>query len=216
MGLFGQSKQKDPKEMVREWQSKLRQEGRNLDRQIRSIQREEEKSKRMLKDAAKKNAKEACVPLAREIIQARKSISKIHAAKAQIKSVEYSMNHQLANLRVAGALEKSTDVMKSMTELIKVRDISHTMMEMSKEMMKAGIVEEMMEDAFEGLDDQEDLEDEAQEEVDKVLFELTAGKLGEAPEAVRDSLPVMPEPEPEEASDEEVSDMQARLEALRS
>lgn len=41
---------------------------------------------------------------------------------------------------------------------------------------KAGIIEEMMEDTFEGLEDQDDLEEETQEEVDKILFELTAGK----------------------------------------
>lgn len=35
----------------------------------------------------------------------------------------------------------------------------------------------MMEDTFEGLEDQDELEEEAQEEVDKVLWELTAGKL---------------------------------------
>lgn len=34
-----------------------------------------------------------------------------------------------------------------------------------------------MEDTFEGLDDQEELEEEAQQEVDKVLWELTAGVL---------------------------------------
>jgi hypothetical protein len=33
----------------------------------------------------------------------------------------------------------------------------------------------MLEDTMESLDDQDDLEDEAQEEVDKVLFELTKG-----------------------------------------
>ena len=38
---------------------------------------------------------------------------------------------------------------------------------MSKEMMKAGIIEEMMEDTFEGMEDQDELEDAAQEEVSK-------------------------------------------------
>ena len=41
-----------------------------------------------------------------------------------------------ATLRIAGALEKSTDVMKSMQALVKVPEIQATMMEMSKEMMK--------------------------------------------------------------------------------
>jgi hypothetical protein len=35
MGLFGMFKKKDPKDMVREWQSKLRAEMRNVDRQVR-------------------------------------------------------------------------------------------------------------------------------------------------------------------------------------
>jgi hypothetical protein len=40
-------------------------------------------------------------------------------------------------------------------------------------------MEEMMEETLDGLDDEE-LEEEADAEVDKVLFELTDGKLGQA------------------------------------
>lgn len=40
---------------------------------------------------------------------------------------------------------------------------------------QAGIIEEMMDEAFEGVDDQEEMEEEVQNEVDKVLWELTAG-----------------------------------------
>lgn len=39
---------------------------------------------------------------------------------------------------------------------------------------QAGIIEEMMEDTFEGMED-DDLEEAAQEEVDKILFEVTKG-----------------------------------------
>lgn len=194
----------------------MRKEKRVLDRQIHGIQREEEKAKRALKDAAKKGHKDVCAIYAKEIVQSRKAVSRIYAAKAQMTSVEYGMQQQLAQLRMAGALEKSAEVMKNMQSLVKVSEVSNTMRELSKEMMKAGIIEEMMEDAFDVLED-DDMEEAAQEEVDKILWEITAGKLGEAPAAVKDSLP---EPEgaaalePEE--EEEVSDMQARLEALRS
>ena len=37
-----------------------------------------------------------------------------------------------------------------------------------------------MDDTLEGLDEDEELEEEADEEVEKVLFELTDGKLGQA------------------------------------
>lgn len=41
---------------------------------------------------------------------------------------------------------------------------------------QAGILEEMMDDTMETLDDDE-LEEEADSEVEKVLYELTAGKI---------------------------------------
>jgi hypothetical protein len=53
---------------------------------------------------------------------------------------------------------------------------------------QAGIMEEMLEDTLE-MDDDEELEEEADAEVDKVLFELTNGKLGEAG-SVGTGLPV--------------------------
>ncbi|EDK98945.1 vacuolar protein sorting 24 (yeast), isoform CRA_a, partial [Mus musculus] len=90
---------------------------RVVDRQIRDIQREEEKVKRSVKDAAKKGQKEVCVVLAKE----------------------------------------------------------------------------MLEDTFESMDDQEEMEEAAEMEIDRILFEITAGALGKAPSKVTDALP---EPEP--------------------
>lgn len=49
-------------------------------------------------------------------------------------------------------------------------------------------MEEMLEDTLD-MDEDEELEEEADAEVDKVLFELTNGKLGEAG-SVGTSLPV--------------------------
>ena len=46
------------------------------------------------------------------------------------------MKQQAAQLRVAGCLSKSADVMKSMQQLVKIPEIQQTMQEMSKEMMK--------------------------------------------------------------------------------
>lgn len=44
---------------------------------------------------------------------------------------------------------------------------------------QAGIIDEMMEDMLDAQED-EDIEQEADAEVDNVLFELTNGKLGQA------------------------------------
>jgi len=41
-------------------------------------------------------------------------------------------------------------------------------------------MEEMLDDTLEGLDEDPELEEEAEEEVERVLFEITDGKLGVA------------------------------------
>ncbi|ESO96843.1 hypothetical protein LOTGIDRAFT_214378 [Lottia gigantea] len=218
MGLFGKSNERSPKDMVNDWTHKLRKEGYVIERQIKAIQREEEKTKRMIKDSAKKGEKSSCKILAKEIVKSRKVVNRLYTSKAQLNSVQMGMKNQLATLRIAGALQQSSEVMKSMQSLVKVPEITATMREMSKEMMKAGIIEEMLEDTMESLDDQDDLEEEAEEEVDKVLFDITAGELGKAPVPVDDSLPVVEGASalPQEEDDGDMEDMKARLEALRS
>ncbi|CAG2122666.1 unnamed protein product, partial [Medioppia subpectinata] len=139
-----------------------------LDRQIRGIQREEEKVKLELKKAAKRGDRDVCLVLAKEMVNSRKAVNRIHTSKAQLNSVMMNMSQQLATLRVANAMEKSTSVMKSMQSLVKIQEISHVMQEMSREMMKAGIIEEMIEETLDDqLDVDDTLEEEAQKEVDK-------------------------------------------------
>ena len=219
MGLFGKSP--DPKEQVSEWTKKLRKESNQIDRQINGIRREEAKVTKSLKDAAKKGDKDVCKVLAKEVVHSRKTVNKLYAAKANINSISMQMKGQLATLKVAGSLQKSTEVMKTMQQLVRLPEIQKTMMEMSREMMKAGIIEEMLEDTMESITDTDDMEQEADAEVDKILFELTAGKLGEAPSAVKDTLPAPaaatadPATEDDESEDD-MEEMQQRLQALRS
>ncbi|XP_064200223.1 charged multivesicular body protein 3 isoform X1 [Anguilla rostrata] len=227
MGLFGRTQEKPPKDLcpniggeVNEWSLKIRKEMRVIDRQIRDIQREQEKVKRSIKDAAKKGQRDVCVVLAKEMVQSKRAVNKLYTSKAHMNSVLLSMKNQLSVLRVAGALQKSTEVMKSMQSLVKIPEIQATMRELSKEMMKAGIIEEMLEDTFEGMEDEEEMEEAAEEEVDKILFEITAGALGKAPSKVTDALPEVEAQgataASEDEAEEDIEEMQSRLEALRS
>uniref|UniRef100_A0A0A9WH18 Charged multivesicular body protein 3 n=2 Tax=Lygus hesperus TaxID=30085 RepID=A0A0A9WH18_LYGHE len=219
MGLFGKSPERDPKEQVQEWTHKIRKEGYQLDRQIRGIQREEEKVKKSLKEAAKKGDKDVCIILAKEVLRARKAISKIHTTKTHLNSIQMQMKNQLSTLRVCGSLQKSTEVMQSMQRLIKTPEVAATMRELSKQMMRAGIIEEMLEETMDTLEDPEEMEEEAQQEIDKVLWEITAGALGTAPAAVTEAPGASMErerAEPAEDDQDELKEMQSRLEALRS
>ena len=219
MGLFGKSP--DPKEQVNDWCKKLRKESNQIERQINGIRREEAKVTKSLKDAAKKGDKDVCLVLAKEVVHARKTVNKLYCAKANINSVQMQMKGQLATIKVAGCLQKSAEVMKTMQQLVRLPEIQKTMMEMSREMMKAGIIEEMLEDTMETVTESEEMEEEAQEQIDKILFELTTGKLGAAPSVVKETLPspasASSEREKEEESEEDdMEEMKTRLEALRS
>jgi charged multivesicular body protein 3 len=65
---------------------------------VADIQKEEEKSKRLLKESAKKGDKEGCRILAKEIVHARKAVNRINCSKAHLSSVQMSMKEQLGKL----------------------------------------------------------------------------------------------------------------------
>lgn len=62
---------------------------------LSDIQREEEKVKRSIKDAAKKGQKDVCVVLAKEMIQSKRAVTKLYASKAHMNSIQLSMKNQL-------------------------------------------------------------------------------------------------------------------------
>jgi charged multivesicular body protein 3 len=113
-------------------------------------------------------------------------------AKTQINSAIMGMQHQLATMRMAGSMQSSNEVMQAMQKLVKLPEIMQTMRELSREMTKAGIITEMIEETMESLEPEE-LEEQAAKEVDKVLWEVTEGQLGQAPEAITDNFAVAEE-----------------------
>ncbi|KAJ3331650.1 hypothetical protein HDU76_002608 [Blyttiomyces sp. JEL0837] len=213
-GLFDMliGKRLTPEEQVKKWRQSIRQQERELEKQIRGIETEEAKVKKNIKAAAKRKDMASCKLLAKEVVRSRKAKDRIHTSKAQLNSLGMQLQQQLAAAKVAGTLKKSTDIMKLVNNLIKLPEIHKTMQEMSMEMSKAGIIGEMMEDAIEGLDE-EGIEEEAEEEVEKVLSELTDGLLLQG-----GSVGAPLETKQEEAVEEEpeLDAMQARLAALRN
>ena len=74
--------------------------------------------------------------LAKEIVESRKAIKRLHMAKVNLASVDMEIKMQASQLKVAGNLQKSAEVMKAMQQLIKMPEIRKVMKEMSKEMIK--------------------------------------------------------------------------------
>eukprot|EP00386_Alphamonas_edax_P009363 GDKI01030817.1.p1 GENE.GDKI01030817.1~~GDKI01030817.1.p1 ORF type:complete len:232 (-),score=78.13 GDKI01030817.1:605-1264(-) len=217
-GLFGSAgkdaeKKGDPREQVREWTRKLRGEMRTIDRQIRSIENEEKKVETEIKAAAKRNDASSCKILAKEIVRSRKAKDRMHESKAQLNSVAMHLQHAAATMRVTDSIKSSTEVMQKMNALVKVQEISATVQELSKEMIKMGLIEEMVGDAIDSMDPA-GLEDETEVEVNAVMEELAAGVLSQLPSGQGKIPTAQKQQQAAPARTQQESDLDARLNAL--
>ncbi|CAH8387905.1 unnamed protein product [Eruca vesicaria subsp. sativa] len=122
---------------------------------------------------------------------------------------------------------KSAEVMKLVNNLMKAPQMAATMQEFSKEMTKAGVIEEFVNEAIDNALDSEDMEEEIDEEVDKVLTAIAGETAAELPEAVRKERIKVPAQKAstsheEEAiaegvdDEEELEEIRARLAKVRS
>lgn len=170
-----------------------------------------------IKDCAKRNDLRSMRLLAKEVVASRKTVARLYQNKAQMNSVSMMLSEQLATVKSVGHLTKSTEVLSAMNSIVKNEQVRDTMREMSKEMMKSGLIEEMVSDAFdeaEGLD----VEEETDAEVNKILAELAGEQMVAMPGAETHTIAVpaaavAAAPEPEE--DVEIDALQARLDAIR-
>ncbi|GAA5997821.1 ESCRT-III subunit protein VPS24 [Rhodotorula paludigena] len=203
-----------PQEKVRKWQAQLKKEQRALEREIHHLDLANSKVKAEVKKLAQRGDAKNAKLLAREVVRSNRQKQRMQTSKAQLNSIHMQLGHQLAMVKVTGTLQASTEIMKASNSLIKLPQLSNTMREMSAEMMKSGIMTEMLDDTMEALDDEdEELEEEAQDEVDKVLWQITDGKLGQASGQVG-ALPQTAGPTPEEVERDE--EMERAIQGLLS
>jgi len=150
--------------------------------------------------------------MAKELVHIRKQAGRLHTSKAQLESVQMQVNEAFSIRKIEGSLKVSTGIMKDVNTLIKLPELSGTMQELSQELMKAGVIDEMVGDMLpdDGLLDEEE---EAEAEVDAVLGEVLKGKLG----AIDQQMPTLPaEEETIEEEETNLEQMRGRLEALKS
>lgn len=162
-------------------------------------------------------AKQAAVEtrtFARELIRIRKQSSRLATSKAQLYSVQMQVNEAFAVRKIEGSIRASTGIMKDVNSLVRLPELTGTMRELSQELVKAGIIEEMVGDMIPDDELLEGEDEEAEGEVDKVLSEILKDKIA----TVDTKVPQQPVEEEEDFEDQEATleQMRGRLEALKS
>lgn len=204
----------------------IRSNIRKLDRDIAAVKQVETKTKNLILQADKRAARDPARQkqaakevrdFARELIRARKASARLVTAKAQLNSVQMQVNEAFALRKIEGSIRASVGIMKDVRTLISLPDLAVTMRELSVELTKAGIIEEMAEDMMPETDLGEE-DEEAEGEVDKVLGEILKDRMEKT-----GAMPSVPVAKEEPAAEEEEEDTEAmmdqmrnRLEALRS
>ncbi|KIV87241.1 hypothetical protein PV11_02799 [Exophiala sideris] len=214
----------DPQEQKRKCDGIIRKNVRALDRDITNLKVTEQKTRTLILQSSKRaeknpsqkqqGAAEARL-FARELIRVRKQAARLHTSKAQLQSVQMQVNEAFSVRKIQGSLKASTGIMKDVNTLVRLPELTGTMQELSQELMKAGIIEEMVGDSLPNDELLEGEDEEAETEVDKVLGEVLKGRLG-TPEQQIPQAPVEEEVEEEEDREAELEQMRGRLEALKS
>lgn len=205
----------------------IRANTRQLDRDISQLKTLDSKTRQFIVNSSRRaernpsQAKQASLEtktFARELVRIRKQSARLNTSRAQLQSVQMQVNEAFSVRKIQGSLKKSTGIMKDVNTLVRLPELSGTMHQLSAELVRAGIIEEMVDDAITDPQMLEDEEDEADAEVDKILHEVLQGKLSQV-QGVKPEQPLEEEPaaeEPFEDQEATLEQMRGRLEALKS
>lgn len=211
---------------MRKCNSLIRANTRKIDRDIAQLKALDIKTKQFIVSATKraernpsqaKHAAQESRTFARELLRIRKQSARLTTSRAQLQSVQMQVNEAFSMRKIEGSLKNSAGIMKDVNTLVRLPALTGTMRELSMELVKAGIIEEMTDDALPNDELLEGEDEEAEEEVDKVLQEVLHGKLSKV-EGIKDEEMPVEEPVEEEFEDQEatLAQMRGRLEALKS
>lgn len=218
----------DPKEQKRKCDSLIRKSRRQIDRQIQDQTNARRKAEAQIRadfrraeknPSQRKQALQRVRQLAKESAGVRKSINRLNTNKAQLDSIQMQVNETFALKKIQTSLRDSTTVMKNVNSLIRLPELAGTMNELSQELMKAGVIEEMVDDMLPGEELEEDGLDESEAEINKIIADALGKEKDKYLEQSEEAFPEAPsqiEEPSNEVSEQDIANMRMKLEALRS
>lgn len=198
---------------MRKINSLLRKNARELERLMNQLKPLQKKTETLIKKLAKAGDVKLARLYARELLNIRRQYNKLHTLKARLELVTMLINEQYQMQKLTQLIGLLTAIMKDVNQLVHVGAISQTMQELSKELTKAGIINEMMDDMVDLEMEDDELEGESLDEVNKIIENLTDDKLNK----IEAEVPEFTEPETPEVEEEdlhELEEMRDRLKAL--
>lgn len=207
----------------KETKSTIRSNQRQIDRDIRDLERQEKQLLQEIKSRAKSpgvdpSTDKGLKSQARQLVQLRKQKEKLYETKATLNSVGMQATTMATHVSAAAAVGSVTAALSSANAVMDAKQLNATMQEFMKANETAKLKEEWMNDALAEAFDESDVEEEAEDVTNQVLAEL--GVEMDQKMVGLDAPSMVPIGEEVKMSEEEAAlmdalpDLKARLDAL--
>jgi charged multivesicular body protein 2A len=167
--MFG--KEKPLKEQLRENKRMITRAIRELDRETRALQKEEQRLTIEIKKMARENQMKAVKIMAKDLVRTRAYITKFIEMRSQLQGCALKLQTVKSHQAMAEAMSSTAKAMSKMNKAVNVPSINKMMAEFEKENMKSEMMQEMMGDAIDDIMDEND-EEEEDRIVGQVLDEI--------------------------------------------
>lgn len=156
--LFG--KRVTPDEMIRKNQRALNKAMRDLDREKIKMEQQEKKLIADIKKMAKEGQMDSVKIMAKDLVRTRRYVKKFMIMKANIQAISLKVQTLKSQSAMAQAMKGVTRAMQNMNRQLNLPQIQKIMQEFEKQSeimdMKEEIINDTMDDAMEGDDDEEE------------------------------------------------------------
>jgi len=157
------------RDIEKDFKRKLQREIREIDRAVLKNDMQQKKCEGDLRKALKdSNDKAAHAIYARQVGQSRKMKQRLLTNKVKMNAMAYSIDSMFTNMKMAKMMGDTSDIIKQMNSLMNVKELTGTMKDIQKSMMQFGLMNEMVEDAMSGMDDDADV-DMGENDLDQII-----------------------------------------------
>jgi len=163
---------KTEKEKMQEIQKEIRKGVRELDRHIQTLQREERKTKREMKEAAQKGHMQAAKMMAKEIVRSRNNQGKIFQMRVQLKATLTHVTLMKTTATMANSMHKTSRLISRLNRQCNLPQMVHIMKIFERETETMGMKQELMEETMDGVTEMEGDEEAEEEILAKVMEEV--------------------------------------------
>ena len=161
------------REQLQNWRNECRSQMRSMTRDIRGIERQQRPVVKSIKAALKRADSSSARILAKELVHSRKAIARLTMVHAQMDTIRTQCQLMISQRKALGATEKSAEIMEAINQLVLVPEAMSAIQELQASMITAGILEEMAAEAVDhAMIETDDLDAEADEEVERVMLEI--------------------------------------------